>query len=172
VPFGEYLPWRSWLGPILEFLQIPMSNFSAGTAEEPILTLAGQQAGVNICYEDVFANEVVRALPAAGYLINASNDAWFGDSLAPHQHLQIARMRAKETERYLLRSTNTGISAIIDEKGQIQQQAPQFEMAIVTEKIQARQGATPYVTWGNWGLFILILINIVGMKIIHRQSAS
>ena len=161
VPFGEYLPWKPWLGPLFDFLQIPMSNFSAGTADHPVLKLAGHLAGIDICYEDAFAREVMRALPAAGYLVNASNDAWFGDSLAPHQHLQIARMRAKETERYLLRSTNTGISAIIDPKGRIQNSAAQFEQAIVTGKIHARQGATPYVYWGDWPVYGLLLLALL-----------
>ena len=170
VPFGEYLPWKSWLGPLLDFLQIPMSNFSAGTADEPVLMLAGYPAGIDICYEDAFASEVMRALPKAGYLVNASNDAWFGDSLAPHQHLQIARMRAQETERYLLRSTNTGISAIIDPKGAIQHSAPQFEQAIVTGKIQARQGATPYVYWGDWPLYSLLAFGLFVVLRLYTHS--
>ncbi len=163
VPFGEYLPGKAWLQPILDFVRIPMSNFSAGTSDKPVLRLAGQLAGVNICYEDAFASEVKRALPEAGYLINASNDAWFGDSLAPHQHLQIARMRAQEAERDLLRATNTGISAIIKATGQIQQQADQFATTAVTGTVQARQGATPYVIWGDWSLLLLALISCTGI---------
>jgi apolipoprotein N-acyltransferase len=169
VPFGEYLPGKTWLQPILDFIQIPMSDFSAGTSDKPVLRLAGQLAGVDICYEDAFASEVVRALPEAGYLINASNDAWFGDSLAPHQHLQIARMRAQETERYLLRATNTGISAIINAKGQIQQQAAQFATATVTGTVQARQGATPYVAWGDWNLLLFALISCIGILLTNTR---
>lgn len=161
VPFGEYLPGKAWLQPILDFMQIPMSNFSAGTSDKPVLRLAGQLAGVDICYEDAFASEVMRALPEAGYLINASNDAWFGDSLAPHQHLQIARMRAQETERYLLRTTNTGISAIINTKGQIQQQAAQFATAAVSGTVQARHGATPYAIWGDGILLIFYILTFI-----------
>ena len=173
VPFGEYLPLKAWLGPILDFIQIPMSNFAAGMSDKPVLQLAGHLAGVDICYEDAFAHEVMRALPEAGYLINASNDAWFGDSLAPHQHLQIARMRALETERYLLRATNTGISAIIDAKGNIQQRTPQFAMAMVTGQVQARQGATPYVVWGDWSLLLMlssVIISLVGVFLLQRNK--
>jgi apolipoprotein N-acyltransferase len=105
VPFGEFMPLKPVLGPVLDFLQIPMSDFSAGSPKEPpLLTVAGHPAGISICYEDAFAEEVREALPQAAFLVNASNDAWFGDSLAPYQHLEIARMRAKETQRYLLLS--------------------------------------------------------------------
>ncbi len=169
VPFGEYLPGKAWLQPILDFMQIPMSNFSAGTSDKPVLRLAGQLAGIDICYEDAFASEVMRALPEAGYLINASNDAWFGDSLAPHQHLQIARMRAQETERYLLRATNTGISAIINTKGQIQQQADQFVTTAVTGIVQPRQGTTPYAIWGDWNLLLFALVSCTGILLTNRR---
>jgi len=110
-------------------------------------------------------------------LINISNDAWFGDSLAPHQHLEMARMRARETERYVLRSTNTGISAIIDADGQIVAQSPQFEMATVTHTIQPRSGATLYVTLGNWpvillatALLLLVVVWRTGRKIVAEQA--
>jgi apolipoprotein N-acyltransferase len=102
----------------------------------------------------VFGEELIQALPQAAYLINISNDAWFGDSLAPHQHEEMARMRARETERYLLRATNTGISAIIDAGGRIVARSPQFEVATVSHEVQPRSGATPYVRWGNWPVVI------------------
>ena len=101
VPFGEYLPLDRWTRPVLDFLEIPMSDFTSGADVPPLIVLAGQPVGVDICYEDAYANEILRALPRATLLVNASNDAWFGDSLAPHQHLEIARMRALETGRYL-----------------------------------------------------------------------
>ena len=88
-------------------------------------------------------------------LVNVSNDAWFGDSLAPHQHLEMARMRAKETGRPMLRATNTGISAIIDHRGRITQQSPQFEIAVVSAAVTPMQGVTPYVRMGNVPIVIL-----------------
>ena len=161
VPFGEYLPFDRWTRPVLDWLHIPMSDFTAGGNGSPVLTLAGQPVGVNICYEDAFAAEVMRALPEATLLVNASNDAWFGDSLAPHQHLEIARMRALESGRYLLRATNTGISAIIDPRGRLRATSPQFRPAILSDTVQPMRGATPFVFWGNRavvGLALLMLL--------------
>ena len=103
-----------------------MADFSTGPDVPPILDAGRYKIGISICYEDAFGNEVIQALPEAGLLVNISNDAWFGDSTAPHQHLQMARMRAMETGRYLLRATNTGVTAIIDEKGRIISRIPQF----------------------------------------------
>jgi len=157
VPFGEFIPFKSVIGSVLDILQIPMSDFSSGEQEKPILTIANNKAGISICYEDAFGEEVIDALPEASLLVNVSNDAWFGDSLAPHQHLQIARMRALETGRPMLRATNTGISAIIDERGNITSTSPQFKLHVLKSIVQPMQGETPYVKWGNWFIIILSL---------------
>ena len=155
VPFGEFMPLRALLGPLAKAFQVPMSDFSAGTAERPLLQVGPHRVGVSICYEDAFAAEVVQALPDAAYLINVSNDAWFGDSLAPHQHLGIARMRALENGRPLLRATNTGISAIIDHRGQVLGRVPAFERGLFSATIQPRAGLTPFARLGN-GLAIVL----------------
>ena len=149
VPFGEYIPFKDLLGGVLDVLHIPMSDFSAGARDQPPLPAAGYRAGVSICYEDAFGALVIRALPQAAFLVNVSDDAWFGDSAAPYQHLQIARLRAQETGRYLLSATNTGITAIIGPHGRIQASAPAFQVAVLTGTIQPMRGATPYVRWGN-----------------------
>jgi len=149
VPFGEYLPLKEYLGGVIDFFNIPMSNFSAGERDSTVLTVAGQPAGISICYEDVFGEEIVDALPDATFLINTSNDAWFGDSAAAHQHLEIAQMRALETARYLVRSTNTGVSAFINEKGRIQSVSPQFETHVLTDEIQPMEGMTFYAVFTN-----------------------
>ncbi|MEY6432771.1 apolipoprotein N-acyltransferase [Thioalkalicoccus limnaeus] len=149
VPFGEYLPFRRWLGPVVEWFDVPMSDFSPGQMVRPLLSVNGQSVGVSICYEIAFPAEVIEALPDAVYLITVSNDAWFGDSLAPHQHLEIARMRALETGRPLLRATNTGISAIIDDRGRLGGAVPLFERGAFSAEIHPRSGATPFVTLGN-----------------------
>lgn len=171
VPFGEFLPFKPVLGPVLDFLQIPMSDFSAGSKDEPpLLTLAGHPAGISICYEDAFAEEVAQALPTAAFLVNASNDAWFGDSLAPRQHLEIARMRAKEAQRYLLRATNTGISAVITPAGEIGAQTRLFEKAVLTAEITPLAGATPYVRLGNAApVGISFLLVVVGIAVRWRS---
>ncbi len=168
VPFGEFMPFRPLLAPLLEWLRIPMSNFSPGEAERPLLDLGKTQAGISICYEDAFGDEVRQALPDAGILINASNDAWFGDSIAPHQHLEIARMRALEGGRWLLRSTNTGISAIIDHRGAIVTQSPQFLAHRLEGEVQLRRGATPYVRFGEWWL-VLGAALVVGAAFATRR---
>lgn len=159
VPFGEYIPLKSLLGGLLDILKVPMADFSRGDVDQPLLTVAGHFVSVSICYEDVFGEEVIRGLPKASLLVNVSNDAWFGDSLAPHQHLQMARMRSMETARPMLRATNNGISAIIDHRGRVNATSPQFEVAVLDGEIQPRQGATPYVMLGNWpvlvGLFLV-----------------
>lgn len=149
VPFGEFIPFRDLLGPIADAFEVPMSDFSSGDAERPLLKVGGHLAGVSICYEDVFPAEVREALPDAAYLINVSNDAWFGDSLAPHQHLEMARMRALENGRWLVRSTNTGISAILGHRGDVIGVVPSFERGFFSALVQPRKGATPFVHLGN-----------------------
>lgn len=160
VPFTEYLPMQSLLGGIVDFMQVPMSDFSKGAAKQAPLAVAGQKAGISICYEDAFGEEVINVLPEATLLVNVSNDAWFGHSIAPQQHLQIARMRALETGRPLLRATNTGLTAIVDDRGEVQSVAPQFKVAALSGEIQPRQGMTPYARAGNGlvvGVFTLML---------------
>ena len=139
-----------------------MSDFSKGKQEKPLLMTKDLAIGISICYEDTFGEEVIRALPEADILVNVSNDAWFGDSLAPHQHLQMARMRALESGRYLLRATNTGITAIIDEKGRILERSTQFKAEALSATVKLFQGATPYVLWGNlpviFGSLLVLLV--------------
>ncbi len=157
VPFGEYLPLPDILGSVITFFDIPMSDFSPGDPETSIVKVAGIKVGISICYEDAFGEEIAYSLPEAKLLINASNDAWFGDSIAPHQHLEIARMRALETGRYLVRSTNTGISAFIDIKGDIISTSPQFKTHVLTEKIQPMSGMTFYAIFTNMPIIIVSL---------------
>jgi apolipoprotein N-acyltransferase len=168
VPFGEYLPFDKWLRPILNLMKIPMSDFSAGPNRKPVVRAANEIIGVSICYEDVFGEEIISALPDATLLVNISNDAWFGDSIAPHQHLQMARMRALETGRYMLRATNTGVSAIINEKGIITASSPQFTPHVTSDKVKPFEGLTPYARFGNWPViiaaFLVLLITFFRLK--------
>ena len=174
VPFGEFLPFKSWLGPLVDLFEVPMSDFSPGDDRRPLLSVGAHRAGVSICYEDVFPAEVIEALPEAAYLINVSNDAWFGDSLAPPQHLEIARMRALETGRDLLRATNTGISAIIDHRGRLIGTLPAFVRGAVTAEIQPRQGATPFSRYGNAPVvgLALVLLLLGGRRRIQHWTQS
>ena len=149
VPFGEYVPFSPVLGRVLDLLNAPMSDFSAGPPGQPPLAVDGLRVGVSVCYEDAFGEEVIEALPAADLLVNLSNDAWFGDTVAPHQHQQKARMRAIETGRDLVRATNTGISALIDWRGSVTGRAPQFQSVVLRGSVTPRSGTTPYAALGN-----------------------
>jgi apolipoprotein N-acyltransferase len=158
VPYGEYLPMRWLIGHTLDALAVPNADFSSGSDDQHLLQAAGYPVATSICYEVVFGEQIIKALPEAAMLVNVSNDAWFGDSLAPHQHLEMARMRARETGRPMLRATNTGISAIIDPAGRVTAQAPQFETAVVTGSVTPMQGATPYVRMGNTPIVVLSVV--------------
>ena len=175
VPFGEYIPFRGLISFLDRYIQIPMADLSEGEGR-PLVSLKGYPVGASICYEAVYGNEVIEALPDAKFLINVSNDAWFGDSLAPHQHLEIARSRAIETGRYLLRATNTGISAIIAPDGSIINKSVQFKEDVIRAKIQPYSGLTPYSRWGNWGIVtilfgIMFIICLYQWKMQQRKQA-
>lgn len=171
VPFGEYVPFRDVLGNALDILGAPMSDFTAGHSSAPMM-VAGHRVGVSICYEITFGKAIAAALPAAELLVNVSDDAWFGDSLAPYQHLQMARMRARETQRDLLRATNTGVTAIIDARGQVRQRGPLFRPAVVTGQAQPRAGATPYVIWTDYPVVAGVLLGLVALALWPRPHVN
>jgi apolipoprotein N-acyltransferase len=156
VPFGEFVPpGFRWT---LDVLSIPLSDFSRGSFDQPPLEVAGQRVAVNICYEDVFGAEIARSLPEATLLVNMSNVAWFGDSLAPAQHLQIARLRAIETGRMHLTATNTGITAAIDRDGRVLARLEQFTEGRLEIPAQGYAGATPYVRLRDWPVVVACLL--------------
>jgi apolipoprotein N-acyltransferase len=158
VPFGEFIP--PGFGWVLKILKIPLSDFSPGAADQRPLAVAGQRVAMNVCYEDAFGEEIIRQLPEATLLANVSNVAWFGDSLAPAQHLRISRMRALETGRWMLRATNTGVTAIVDAQGDVVARLPTFTEGVLNGKAQGRIGATPYVLAGNYPVVLLSLLCI------------
>ena len=147
VPFGEFVP--PGFGWIVAVLRIPLSDFSRGSEEQRPLKLAGQRVALNVCYEDAFGPEIIRQLPAATLLANVSNVAWFGDSLAPAQHLRIARMRSIETGRTMLRATNTGVTAVVDPHGAVVGRLPSFSAGVLEASVRGHEGVTPYVRAGN-----------------------
>ena len=155
VPLGEFVPPE--FGWIVKILSIPLSDFTPGPARPEPIAAAGERVAVDICYEDAFGEEIIRQLPQASLLVNASNVAWFGDSLAPAQHLQISRMRALETGRPMLRATNTGVTAIVDAHGRVAGRLPQFTQGVLEGTVQGRTGATPYVRFGNAPALVLAL---------------
>lgn len=169
VPFGEYAP--PGFGWFFSFAHIPMSDFTAGPAAQPPLVVAGQKIAPNICYEDLFGEEIIRSLPAATLLVNLSNTAWFGDSLAQPQHLQISRMRAIETGRPMLRATNTGMTAAITPDGTVAAALEPFSTGALVVEIQGYTGATPYVRYGNTAAVMLALAACVP-ALRRRRSAG
>ena len=161
VPFGEYVPLATVFRGLISFFDLPMSGFTPGKYDQQLLSAAGQKIAPTICYEDVFGEDLIRFLPEATLILNASNNAWYGDSFAPHQHLQISQMRALETGRDLMRVTTNGVSALINFKGEIISRSPQFESHVVIGFVQPRMGTTPYVLWGNYVLLLLIVIGLI-----------
>ena len=172
LPFGEYLPWQPVSGFILNSLGVKLGNFKPGGIDQPLLKAGGYPFITSICYEDAFGSEGIRDLPDAAYLVNVTNDGWFGDSLEPHQHLQIARMRAMETGRFLLRSTNTGVTAVVSPDGKIISQAPLFKATVLTETITPMGGMTPYASSGDKPVILVQMILLFCMIIYDRSLAN
>ncbi|MDD3675149.1 apolipoprotein N-acyltransferase [Thauera propionica] len=163
VPFGEYSP--PLFGWFYQLASIPMSDQTRGAPDQAPMVLDGQQVALNICYEDLFGAEIIRALPQATLLLNISNLAWYGDSFAQPQHLQIARVRAIETGRPMLRSTNTGMTAVVQPDGSVSAVLPEFERGLLRATVQGYAGLTPYARWGDRvalaaAVFVLVLIGL------------
>lgn len=173
VPFGEFVPLKPVFGWFLEVARIPLLDFARGAENQQPLAVGGQHVAVNICYEDAFGAEIIRQLPQATLLANVSNVAWFGRSIAPQQHLQISQARALETGRYMLRATNTGVTAIIDQRGRVLKAAPEFTTAVVSGAVQGYAGSTPYVGWGDNPVLILALaLALLGGWLGRREAGN
>lgn len=156
VPFSEYIPlldYMRWLG---KYIMLPYSNVDQWQGATN-LNIAGHSMRMSVCYEDAYGHEMLDGLPDAAMLVNLSNDGWFTGSIEPAQHAEIARMRALETSRYLLRATNNGVSQIVDHKGRVVKSAPQYEQAVIAEYAQPMKGSTPYIRWGDWFILIWLL---------------
>jgi apolipoprotein N-acyltransferase len=155
VPFGEFIPAGfKW---VLAILEIPLSDFARGADRQPPLAAGGTSFGVAICYEDLFGEEMIDFLPEAQVLLNVSNLAWFGHSLAPEQHLQASQARALETGRWMVRSTNTGATAAIDSRGRVVSRLPVFTHGTLVADVVPRKGMTPYARWGNVPAVLLMI---------------
>ncbi len=168
VMFGEYYPLRWLLDFMRSFIDIPYSDLTSGSRNQPLMSVNETRLGVSICFENVFSRDIMIALPEANLLVNASNDAWFGDSLAPHQHLQIAQMRALETGRPMVRSTNTGISAFIDYRGRIIESTEQFNTQSITREMLGRMGVTPFYYFAQVQGLLAALILVVLLIFVFR----
>jgi apolipoprotein N-acyltransferase len=150
VPFGETIPLERIVGWFIRsVLAIPLADQTPGPENQPPFNAAGERVAVNICYEDAFGDELRSAAAAATLLINVTNDAWYGRSLAAEQHNQIAAMRALESGRPMLRATNTGITSAFDHRGRELARLPWFTRGILEVEVAGRQGLTPYLRWGD-----------------------
>ncbi len=166
VPFGEYVPLERWLRGLIQFFDLPMSSFSPGPEQQKPLRAGAYRVAPFICYEIVYPDQVARGARDADLLITISNDSWFGKSIGPLQHLQIAQMRALETGRYLVRGTNNGVSAIIDHRGRIVARTEQFVETMLVGEAQVMLGQTPFGSFGSTpiiaacgaGLLLMILM--------------
>jgi apolipoprotein N-acyltransferase len=162
VPLSEFFPVPEFLRDWLKGMDLPYSGFEAGGDAQPALDAAGQKLGITICYEDAYASDQLAVLKDATILVNVTNDAWFGDSTAAHQHLQISRMRALEAGRTMLRAANDGISAIIGPDGRVTATLPRFQPGVLTGSVQPRIGLTPYARFGNWPVVVFSLFVLLG----------
>ena len=174
VPFGEFIPWGfRWF---VDLLHIQMGDFDRGQKAQASFKIRDQLIGPNICYEDVFGEELVTAVntsdrqAAATILANFSNLAWFGDSWALRQHWQMSRMRAMETSRPMLRSTNTGITGAIDHKGRVLGTLPTMLPGILDVTVQGQRGQTPYTRSGNMPILLLSLGLLIWLHSRQRTS--
>ena len=170
VLFGEYYPVRWLLDLLSGLINIPYSDLTAGPVEQEAMTIGASTLGVSICFEDVFSRDIMLAMPAANLLVNLSNDAWFGDSTAPHQHMQIAQMRSLETERVMMRSTNTGVSAFIDHKGRVITQSEQFRTQTIVAEVKGRSGATPFYYFNKIQWLLSLLPFVLVLLLVRRKA--
>ncbi|MGH1461644.1 MAG: apolipoprotein N-acyltransferase [Neptuniibacter sp.] len=168
VPFGEYLPMEALLRGALDFFNLPMSSFSIPKKEQPLLYLGSHTLAPAICYEIAYPELVRRSATKADLILTVSNDTWFGDSIAPAQHLQIAQVRALENGRWVIRGTNNGITALINHRGEIISQLPQFQEGVLRGQAEAMEGLTPFQIYGSLpvilGCFLLVVIGLGARK--------
>jgi apolipoprotein N-acyltransferase len=169
VPFGEYFPVPQIVRDWLRLMNLPHLDFMPGAANQPPMKLAGEAVAVSICYEDAYPRQLRDAMARSSLLATVTNDAWFGRSGARYQHLQIARMLAIESRRYLLRAANDGVSAVIDPSGRVVRSAPEFKAAVLRGTVQPRTGMTSYLRFGDWPIlglaaFVMLLSAVALLK--------
>ena len=161
VPFGEYVPLQDLLRGLIAFFDLPMSDFRKGSQNQELLSVNGFNVSPFICYEVVYPDFVAKRSRDANYLLTISNDAWFGASIGPLQHLQLARIRAAENGRYMVRTTNNGVTAIIDDRGRISSRIPQFTRATLEGSVEIFEGQTPFTTLGSAPVQIVCAVTVL-----------
>lgn len=161
LPIGEFIPFEDWLRGIAPLFDLPMSSFSRGDFQQRNLQANGLHLAPAICFEIAFPNQIRANLhDHTDYILTVSNDAWFGHSHGPHQHLEIAQVRAKEFGIPVLRATNNGITAVIDADGRVLDQLPQFEQGVLVSRVPRYQGQTPYAKFGDLWAWLLAAMGL------------
>lgn len=171
VPFGEYVPLQDMLRGAIEFFNLPMSDFARGPEDQPLLQAKGYQIAPYICYEVVYPEFAAGLAARSDLLLTISNDTWFGTSIGPLQHLQMAQMRALEAGRWMIRATNNGVTALIDPFGRITTQVPQFQQAVLYGEVVPMQNLTPYLQWRSWPLAIVCAL-LLGWALLAGRIAK
>lgn len=161
VPFGEYVPLQDMLRGLIAFFDLPMSDFARGPNQQAPLNAKGYKLAPYICYEVVYPEFATELAAQSDILLTISNDTWFGTSIGPMQHLQMAQMRALEAGRWMIRATNNGVSALIDPHGKITATVPQFQQAVLRGSVIPMQGLTPYLRWQSWPLILLCVLCLI-----------
>jgi apolipoprotein N-acyltransferase len=169
VPFGEYVPLEFLLRGTLDFFRLPVPALSLGKPYQKSFIVNQQNIGASICYEVVYPDLIARISNNANILLTVSNDTWFGDSIGPHQHMQMVRMRAMETAKPMIRATNNGITGFVDYKGQITQVSPRNLMTELTARVQPREGRTLFSQTGSWPTIILSLSLLICFVLIRQR---
>ena len=170
VPFGEYVPLEDLLRGLIDFFNLPMSSFSRGPADQQPLRAAGYNLAPLICYEAVYPDFAAKLAAKSDLLITISNDSWFGSSIGPLQHLQMAQMRAIESQRWMIRATNNGVTALIDQYGQIRTRIAQFQQEVLIGEVQPMQGLTPYLRWRSAPLGLLVVLTLLVCVLQRRRQ--
>jgi len=172
VPFGEFFPVPHFVRSWMRLMSLTYVDMSPGGDDQPPLEAAGQKVGVTICYEDAYGSEQLAVLDEATLLVNVTNNAWFGDSTAPHQQMQMARFRALEAGRYLVRATSNGISGIIGPRGEVLGTAAQFVPEVLRGTVRPFTGLTPYARTGNWPVLMLAALLAAGARFLARRRSA
>jgi apolipoprotein N-acyltransferase len=172
VPFGEFFPVPQAVRDWLRLMNLPYSDFQPGSEQQSPLRAGGVRLAPTVCYEDAYGSEQLRLVRESSLLVNVTNDAWFGDSTAPHQHLDISRMRSLESGRAMLRATNDGVTALIEHDGSLTGTLPQFKPAVLTGVVQPRTGLTPYVRFGNVPVIVLLAVALGGAAWAQRRTRA
>lgn len=170
VPFGEYVPFAKLLRGLMGFLSLPMSDMLSGPANQPDLKAQNIILAPFICYEIAYDNQLLQLAPRANVLVTISDDAWFGNSLAPFQHLEIGQFRAIQSGRDMLFASNDGVTALVNEYGNVYKQIPQFKRLVLSGEFQPKVGMTPWLYYGNRPIILIMLLSLLFLAIWERRN--